>query len=355
MKRSVLFAGVVAMSLALALAWVLPASSASSSGEVRTASVPDLLVEYPVPGNPESVAVEAPNRVWFTLPAQNLVGRLVVTSSVDYAVVTHTVPTPNSYPYDIAYANGAVWFTERDGDKIGRLDTTTGTVLEYPVLTLDSEPSGIDVLPGTPTRVWFTERAADKLGQLVVTDTTTTAMHEYAIPVQYSGAEPQDVDIRDSSTAWFTAPGVGCIGRISSGVYLHFRCISGGRPWSIKVPSSGLPVWFTDPVGNRVGAYIPTTTTIFRYFPFPDGGSDPHDLVLMDNSVWCTENAGQSVAQVDLSTRAVREFSVSGGALGGIGADANGHIWFAERDAMRIGEWRPPYFHKVCLPLVVRS
>jgi len=359
MKRSVLFVCVVAIALALALVWVLPASLASSSGAVPPASDPDLLVEYPVPGNPESVVVEAPNRVWFTLPAQNLIGRLVVTSSVDYAVVTYTVPTPNSYPYDIAYANGAVWFTERDGDKIGRLDTVTGAILEYPVWTSDSEPTGIDVLPGTPTRVWFTERAADKLGQLVVTDTATTAMYEYDIPVQYVGAEPQDVSIRDALEIWFTAPGVNRIARYRSDEPdepFDFQYVpDGGVPWSIVAAESGVAAWFTDRGNNRVVAYFPQTTGNFFWYGLPTGNSMPNDLVLTGDFVWCTEETGQRVARVTMLSSSVHEFGVGGGDLGGIAADPDGHVWFAERDAGAIGEWRPPYFRQVFLPLVLRQ
>ena len=365
MRRSVLFAAVVAMALALALAWVLPASSASSSGEVRPASDPDLLVEYPVPGNPESVAVEAPNRVWFTLPAQNLIGRLVVTSSVDYAVITYTVPTVDSYPYDIAYANGAVWFTERDGDKIGRLDTVTGAILEYPVPTSDSEPTGIDVLPGTPTRVWFTERAADKLGQLVVTGTATTAMYEYAIPEAYTGAppaEPQDVGIKSVSEIWFTAPGAYSIARYLPESFEPFDfhyvyrqdTSTRGIPWSIMAAQSGVGAWFTDRGTNSVVAYFPQTFSSFIWYSLPTGNGMPNDLVVTGNLVWCTEETGQRVVRVTMRPYSVNEFHVAGGDLGGIAADAEGHVWFAERDAGAIGEWRPPYFRQVFLPLVLR-
>ena len=362
MKQGVLFAGVVALALtlALALAWVLPASSAPSSGAIQTASDPDLLVEYPVPGNPEFVAVEAPNRVWFTLPAQNLIGRLVVTSSVDYAVVTYTVPTVDSYPYDIAYANGAVWFTERDGAKIGRLDTVTGAILEYPVLTSDSEPTGIDVLPGAPTRVWFTERAADKLGQLVVTDTTTTAMYEYAIPEAFIGAppaEPQDVGIKSVSEIWFTAPGVNRIARYLPEEFepFDFQYVpDGGVPWSIVAAESGVAAWFTDRGNGRVVAYFPQTTSNFLWYNLPTGNGTPNDLVLTGDFVWCTEETGQRVVRVTMLGSSVQEFGVGGGDLGGIAADAEGHVWFAERDAGAIGEWRPPYFRRVFLPLVLR-
>ena len=127
-------------------------------GGVQANASSPFLAEYPVPGKPHMVSVEAPNRVWFTLPEENLIGRLVVTSTVEYDVDTYTVPTGASYPSDLKYAGGYVWFTQRDGNKIGRLDPATGAIIEYDIPTPDSEPTGIDVLIGVPTVVWFTEK-----------------------------------------------------------------------------------------------------------------------------------------------------------------------------------------------------
>jgi streptogramin lyase len=163
-----------------ALALILTAMLFASLVEgVQADAVSPFLVEYPVPGQPHMVSVEAPGRVWFTLPEDNLIGRLVVTSTVDYEVDTYTVPTTASYPYDLQFAGESVWFTQRDGNKIGRLNPATSVFTEYDIPTSDSEPTGIAVRTGTPIVVWFTERAANQLGQLVITDTTTAEFLEY--------------------------------------------------------------------------------------------------------------------------------------------------------------------------------
>ena len=203
----------------------------------------ELLVAYPVPGNPYAVSVEAPGRVWFTLPQQNLIGRLEVTSTVDFGVVTYTVPTTNSSPYDLVYAGGAVWFTEQQGNKVGRLDPSTGTFTEFPVPTPLSTPSGIDVLVGMPTHVWFTERNGVRLGHLVYTNTVSSAMLEHplpGLPVECVGSSPQleDVSIQSATRVWFTAPGTGCIGRYDPTSYQPFwwrALVDGGEPWSVQV------------------------------------------------------------------------------------------------------------------------
>ncbi len=254
-----------------------PLSSASTS-----VADGELLAEYPVPGSPHAISVESPGRVWFTMPAQNLIGRLVVTSTVDYHVDTYAVPTAGSYPYDLAYAGDVVWFTEQQGNKIGRLDPSSGTIIEFPIGTASSVPTGIDVLTGTPTYVWFTERSGNKLGRLVFTNPSTWTLAEYALPAGYSGAALEDVSIRDAATVWFTAPAIGYIGRYDLGVGFTMRTDSRvTQPWSIEVAAGGLPVWFTDRSGNQVGAYIPTTISDFRMYAFPVSGSAPYGLVLM--------------------------------------------------------------------------
>ena len=328
-------------------------------GGVQANASSPFLAEYPVPGKPHMVSVEAPNRVWFTLPEVNLIGRLVVTSTVEYKVDTYTVPTGASYPYDLKYAGGYVWFTERDGNKIGRLDPATGAITEYDIPTPDSEPTGIDVLIGDPTVVWFTESTANQLGQLVITDTTTSEMHEYPLPSAYPNAHPQDLTISDADSIWFTAPGVGRIGWFKpsfvGGIFNPYEMVfSGGEPWSISKESGDLEVWVTDRSGNRVGVYYPQTISIFLWYSVPTSNSNPYDVVVKQGNVWFTEEIGRRVGEVEMQSGTIYEYGVDA-TLHGLDVDANQHIWFAEYSANKIGEWKPPYFYKVMLPLISRA
>ena len=74
-----------------------------------------------VPGGGGSTLAD----VWYTLPAQNAIGNLVVTSPGVYEVHTYPMPMTDSEPYDIAFAAGAVWVTEHLGNKIARFDPLT--------------------------------------------------------------------------------------------------------------------------------------------------------------------------------------------------------------------------------------
>lgn len=323
-------------------------------------AAPPLLAEYPVPGNPHYVAVEAPGRVWFTLPDQNMIGRLVVTSTVEHEVITYTIPTAASEPYDLEYVGGAVWFTERAGNKIGRLDPTTGHVDEFPILTSDSQPAGIDAVPGSPMRVWFTEQGGNKLGQLVVTSTIDYAFTEYSVPVP--NAEPQGICVENTNSVWFTAPGVKRIGNLNPSHWKPedaFTLISHSdmkQPWAIKRDDgSGYP-WFTDLDGNQIGMFFPETTGDFRLYSLRSANSGPYDLAIGQGFIWFTERDGNRVGQRSTSpSAAIREFGIPAARPLGLAVDASGHVWIAESATGRIAEWRPPYFRFVFLPLVLKN
>ena len=335
--------------------------TAVAVGFVEANTAPPLLVGYPVPGHPHRVAVEAPGYIWFTMPDQNMIGQLVVTSTVEYDVVTYTIPTDASEPYDLDYADGAVWFTERTGNKIGRLNTTTGEIDEFSLLTPNSRPTGIDVVPGSPTQVWFAEQYGNNLGQLVVTSTMDYSYAAYSLPAQYPNAEPQDVCVENTDSIWFTAPGVKCIGNLDPSHWNPsdaFTLISDPRlvqPWAIEMDGSGYP-WFTDLAGNQIGIFFPETQGDFRLYNLPSGESGPYDLAIYHGFIWFTERDEDRAGQRGLSpSAAIREFAIPSARPLGLAVDANGHIWIAENSTGRISEWQPPYFRFLYLPLTLKD
>lgn len=353
MKTKVLLGSVLLALLAIAVVLLMRTPA-------RADSQPPLLTEYPVSSNPLYVAVEGPGRVWFTLPDQNAVGRLIVTSTVEYSVVTYTVPTANSEPYDIDYAGGMVWFTEQAGNKIGRLNPADGSIVEFTIPTNSSQPAGIDVLAGPPPQVWFTERNGNKLGRLVVTSTTDYAFTEYALPDQYSNAQPEDVFVESADSIWFTAPGVNRIGRLrpslwpSAQAFVLIYTGGGSQPWAIKVDSGGYP-WFTERAGNRIGEFFPQTIANFRWYTLTVS-SDPYDLAIGQGFIWFTEQGTGRVGQLDPDKNVIRVFGLpAGSAPKGLAVDTTGCVWVAESGRNRIARWCSPYFRTIYLPLVLKN
>jgi sugar lactone lactonase YvrE len=318
-----------------------------------------LLVEYPVPASPLQVAVESPGRIWFTQPNQNAIGRLVVTSTLDYGVTSFPVPTASSQPYAIDFADGKVWFTEKDGNKIGRLDPTTGTVDEFVIPTPNSQPTGLDALGGTPTVVWFAEKGTNKLGRLTVA--SPPVFDEYPLPGALINPQPESVALDSNGKVWFTAPGAARIGRLDpsrwpgTDAYYTVGTGSGSEPWSLRVDNQGYP-WFTDRTNNRVGKYFPTTLSTIAWSVLPNPNSFPNEVAVGAGFAWISERDGARAGQVQTTNGAIRESGLgSSSSPAGLAVDSNGCVWIAESGLNKIASWCSPYFHFVRLPLVIRS
>jgi streptogramin lyase len=316
------------------------------------------MTEFPLPGSPYQVAVEAPNLAWATLPAQNAIVRLLVTLPGLYDVALFELPVAGSEPYDIAFAAGRIWVTERSGNRIGCFDTDTTVWTEYPIPTIDSQPTGITVLEGNPIEVWFAERAGNKLGRLRVSDTGSATVDEYELPA--ANASPESVSAITAEPIWFTAPGISSIGRFRPSLwpgsfgYAFVPTGSGSQPWDIEMDTEGTP-WFTEPHGNRLGKYTPGTLTYFTWYYLPISGSAPYGLDLARGATWFTEIDGDRVGQLQPVTGAMREFALPGAAPTGIAVDASGCAWVAASHPDRLISWCSPYFWLAFLPLVWRD
>ncbi|HXF62977.1 MAG TPA: hypothetical protein VNK95_15235, partial [Caldilineaceae bacterium] len=131
--------------------------------------------QYPVPGGPLNLAVEAPGRIWFTAPDADGIGAIIVTSDPNEQTVRYRVDFiglgRDSEPYDLVYAGDAIWFTLRGAGQIGRINPATREVALFPLSTPDSGPTGIDV--GPDGQVWVAE-ATGRLSKLDPTSGSVT-------------------------------------------------------------------------------------------------------------------------------------------------------------------------------------
>jgi virginiamycin B lyase len=364
MNKTVRLMTFIAVPLLVAIALTIVVAS-SETAEASTAE--PLLVEYPVPGSPKRIAVESAGRVWFTLVDQNMIGNLIVTSTIDYKVITYTVPTTNSQPYDLTYVGSMVWFTEHAGNKIGRLDPSTSTIDEFSVPSPASGPAGIDVAPnGT---VWFVEKDGNNLARLTVTSTVDYVVDEFAIVDDdddpLPNAEPEGIDIQDDNNIWFTAPEVDrlMVYQPNTGSFFDFPSGGGSTPWDVVVPNAW--PWITAYDADLIGRYSPQTTGDYTWFSV-ENGSGPtgiaFDSVSGVNRTWYAAKDSGEVGRLDTNASQGTRIGVTQFPLPtpnsqpeGIAVDSSGHAWIAETGANRIAEWRPPYMLSIYLPLVLRQ
>lgn len=149
-----------------------------------------LLVEYTLPLGHRAFGIAAgpDGNIWFTEPANGLIGRITPTGSlVEF-------PVPGG-PYAItAGPDGNLWFTEA-GNRIGRI-TTSGTVTEFGVV--DNPYSAGDGITADPDgAIWFTQ--SGKIGRI----TASGVISEFEIN-RWQGQRLGGITVGPDGNIWFT-------------------------------------------------------------------------------------------------------------------------------------------------------
>jgi virginiamycin B lyase len=329
--------------------------------------------EFDVVGQPLHLVIENPNRVWFTLPAENAIGSLVVTNTLDYEFSSYIVPTANSEPYNLVY-DGAktIWFTERLGNKIGRLNIETGEINEYPIPTIDSQPTGITIAPDG--MIWFAQRSGNKLAMFNPNNQTFI---ERSFPNADIGAEVVVMQ-RRGCTSWATGS-EGCIWTTGPNVnqvfaftletqqfftlstYNIFINQTIEEPWGLAI-EGGNRLWISTRKGNRIARFEPGTVSLWRWFTVPTANSQPTGIAV--NSTATTSNiwfagsesgrAGQLVIRSNGQFVTLREHPLPSAESqpNSIAVDTEGQVWITDGANQKIVRWSSPYFFTVHLPSI---
>lgn len=338
------------------LLWMVaahPVVSAQSNGSA-------FLREHAIPGAALNIVVEAPGKVWFTLPAANAIGSLVVSPTV--TVTLHTIPTANSQPYDLAYANGVIWFTERAGHKLGRLEIASGAIQEYLIPTAGSAPTGIGVSGGG--YVWYTASGSNQIGRF---NPNTNSFDEYTFGTP--NAQFEDIAVVNDDVVWATAPNldqVVFLDRLDQpNLFSSLDTAPYEGPTNIVLDEAGVRApWVTLRDSGYILRYAPGTLGLWRPYLIHTLESGPTGIAFRNNGVsweiWFAQNTSGKAGLLNVRTSttpiSIRDQSLPGSSPQpwGVAVDASGHGWFATGANNTIVEWQPPYFWFAHLPLVDR-
>lgn len=353
-----LLAVVLAAATSAAIAARGPAQSASAD---TTATASSYFNEYALPasyGAPQRITVEAPGKIWFTIPEDNAIGSLEVTSPTNYQFDRYTIPTNNSNPYDLVYHDGYVWFTEQAGNKIGRLNTTSGNITEYVVPTANSGPSGIDV--ASDGTVWFVQKTGNKVARFNPGD---QSFDEY--PYVRSGAQPEEISVGNNAV-WFTIPNQNYTARFtpSNGEFLNVPVVDFGQAshpaGGIAVDSSNMP-WITAPTKDYIGRYAPGTLAYWAWKSVTSGDHPTGISISAEGGVtkvWFVGTQGNRAGFLTAtSTRGIlslqeQPLPSAGSQPRDIIVDDDGTAWITAPGTGHIVEWSSPYFDYLYLPLI---
>lgn len=343
--------------------------SAAPAADDTTSAAPvpisQFLLQFDLPGAPTSLAVEAPGRVWATLPGIDAIGVISVTGATSQTVTSYITRTyqlaAGSQPYNLTTHGGYVWFTAYAGNWIGRLEPVTGAIDAYPIPQANSGPTGIDVAPDGI--VWFAQRDANRLGKLYP---ITGTIESYTYTIAAGGLE--EVATVNPNSIWATASNANRLVGFNpvKAEFLNDPTLPYTRPVGLAVDASNTP-WVSIQGSNLIGRHAPGTLTLWRWTQLPvdsavasgpqqialTGGVGPWQLFYANAAA---QTIGRAYVGLDTAVGAIRPIKL--GSLCtplDVAAEDNGRGWFSCGSANTVLLWQPPYSLDAYLPLISKQ
>jgi len=236
--------------------------------------------EYPVAFGcqPLNLDVEG-DYVWFTQPGCNKIGRLQRTTGL---LTDFAIGTEDSYPADLFVdSDGSIWFTQMHANQIARMVVTSTVhyaIEEYASVYLaDGRPYGI-VRSGQG--VYVAQRAKNNVVRFVPSTSSWVVVQLPASNVN----EPFNLIPDGSGGVWATERSGNRITRFSIGTFPIVN------PFTLT-PSASLPldlvfdgvhrIWCTQWSAGQI-AQLDLSTGTRTYFPLPVQGLGPTGIALDD-------------------------------------------------------------------------
>jgi virginiamycin B lyase len=192
------------------------------------------------------------------------------------------ITVPGWSPYALAAApDGSVWMSVLEPAGLARLEPAAPDGSEVILHALPAKP--LLVAAGADGTVWHSSQD-DRIGS----DGTTW----FDLP---AGAAPYGIVAADGGGAWFTAPGINRVGRISPGgrVETVEVPLPGAYPAMLTVAEDGA-VWAAL---NAAGALLRWADGVLQIVDVPDGrtAAAPVGIAADGDRVWFADIAGGSV------------------------------------------------------------
>jgi len=213
---------------------------------------------------------------------------------------------------------------------------------EFPLPSVGAGPT--DLAMDSQGYLWITEAGTDALARLIpslATPGTSAGITEYpASP----GSWPQHVTIAPDRTVWFSERLGNAVGALLPGATTITEFLlptPDAQPVGIAVDGDG-NIWYSASVAGTIGRFISPTT--FLDYPLPTSDSYPQGLVVdAQGNVWAAESAVDQIALLIPSQMTITEFSLPtvGAYPTHLTVDSHGAIWFSENGSDRIGRLIP--------------
>ena len=258
--------------------------------------------------------------IWFTEPGADQIGRLVYTSTGEFAFDEYAVTTGGE-PLNLVVDNArdAVWFTEISGNRIGALFIGSGNAPSYSafdVPTADSRPADVDLAPNGS--VWFTEMAGDAIGQLVVTSPADFSFTEYPITGTGENVGAYAITVQSDDYVWFGEMNTGVVKRLRVANPPSYLWVSqlgrNSTPYTLLVDSGRFLLWLTEQHNNQVSHVELGTLFIVNQFDIePNPVMRPTGLTMLnENQLWFSGQGSGQIGRMVYTSPTKFEFKLFG-------------------------------------------
>ena len=265
------------------------------------------------------------------------------------------LPTPSAAPQSIALdAQGRVWYTASAANLIGVFDPATQEFQEFPLPNKNARPHGIAI--GPRGRVWFAQSGKGRMGEY---NPVTGKFRDYYIPIS---KDPHWPVFGKQGFLWVTAQRSNRIIRVNQKNYNtgEYKIPTpGSLPGAIAVAPDGI-LWFCEINGNKLGRLDPEQRGRKRFteIEFPTAAAGPRQLAIEENgagNIWVTEYRSGKLARYNYLKDEWKEWNSPSGPEAkpySIALAADGSVWFNEAGAGKMVRFDPvkETFSSVDLP-----
>ena len=321
---------------------------------------------YPIPasdGKPFQLAVEStgsPKIVWFTMPADDAIGELVITSTTDFEVNTFSLGA-GSEPYDIVFDGvNKVWFTQAGSGEIGNIDVNTNVITEIAIPS-GNNPRGIDISPDE--KIWFVQNGTNFVTSY---DPNNPAFIDYAYSMPNGDLE--ELEVLNNNAIWVSAPGENRISKLDPSGPTFSNVPLQLIPGSATFSPSGLTLdagepWASASSDGLIGRHAPGTLSFWIWFQIGITNFSPtridYQEMASSKFIWFIDPtnglAGRLQTDVNGSFEGFNYTGFSDGAAANptdIVVDSSDVVWVVNNGSGEIMQWNPPYFEFVYLPVI---
>jgi streptogramin lyase len=309
------------------------------------ADVPFTVTQFPLEEVPGSNGDEEPTPVGITSGPE---GNLFVIEQAGNNVIKMTATAegqepiasvgagPIESPTEIATGpDHELWVLQKHG-RISRVSPTgvTDELENVGVLSV----SGLTAGPSGETAMWFGGPEQDLIGRVTTAATPTFSGFGAGIT---AGAEPTDITAGPDGNLWFTEPGIGGVGRMTTGgIVTEFTAgiTAGAEPTDITAGPDG-DLWFTEANENAIGR-ITTAGVVTQVTAGIPAGAEPSAIVEGPaDSLWFTEPGIGAIGQIT-TAGVVTQYTggiTAGAEISSITEGPDGNIWFTETNEAAVG------------------